>query len=41
LLWSGQIISDLGDWLDFLALIALIWVVRPVHGAAVDAGGAH
>jgi len=24
LLWSGQIISDLGDWLDFLALIALI-----------------
>jgi MFS family permease len=24
LLWSGQVISDLGDWLDFLALIALI-----------------
>ncbi len=24
MLWSGQIISDLGDWLDFLALIALI-----------------
>jgi MFS family permease len=24
LLWSGQVVSDLGDWLDFLALIALI-----------------
>ena len=24
LLFGGQIVSDLGDWLDFLALIALI-----------------
>ena len=24
LLFGGQLISDLGDWLDFLALIALI-----------------
>ncbi len=23
-MWSGQVVSDLGDWLDFLALIALI-----------------
>jgi DHA2 family multidrug resistance protein len=31
----------LGSAILFLALIALVWVTKPLRGAAVDAGGAH
>lgn len=39
LLFGGQVISDLGDWLDFLALIALIvyaWKLGPSALAALS-----
>lgn len=39
LLFGGQVISDLGDWLDFLALIALIvyqWELGPSAVAALS-----
>lgn len=39
LLFGGQLISDLGDWLDFLALIALIvyrWELGPSALAALS-----
>lgn len=39
LLFGGQVISDLGDWLDFLALIALIvsqWELGPRALAALS-----
>ena len=38
LLFGGQVVSDLGDWLDFLALIALIvyrWDLGPSALAAL------
>jgi len=38
LLFAGQFVSDLGDWLDFLALIALIvsrWNLGPSALAAL------
>ena len=31
----------LGSAILFLALIAVVWVTKPLRGAAVDAGGAH
>jgi DHA2 family multidrug resistance protein len=31
----------LGSAILFLALIAMVWVTKPLRGAAVDAGGAH
>lgn len=40
LLFGGQLVSDLGDWLDFLALIALIvyrWNLGPSALAALSA----
>lgn len=40
LLFGGQVVSDLGDWLDFLALIALIvarWNLGPSALAALSA----
>ncbi|HLL51225.1 MAG TPA: MFS transporter, partial [Thermomicrobiales bacterium] len=40
LLFGGQLVSDLGDWLDFLALIALIvtrWDLGPSALAALSA----
>ena len=39
LLFAGQVVSDLGDWLDFLALIALIvsrWDLGPSALAALS-----
>jgi MFS family permease len=39
LLFAGQVVSDLGDWLDFLALIAIIvyrWDLGPAALAALS-----
>jgi MFS family permease len=36
-LWSGQVVSDLGDWLDFLALIALLVYHWDLGAAALAA----